>query len=80
MTASNELPKHPNIVLIISDQERATQHFSPGWEQENLPTSPASRQHGMTFNRAFCNACMCSPSPRWLPPDQRGQHPLCASE
>lgn len=62
MTASYELPQHPNLVLIISDQERATQHFPPGWEQENLPNLTRLKQHGMTFNRAFCNACMCSPS------------------
>ena len=62
MTASNELPQHPNLVLIISDQERATQHFPPGWEQENLPNLIRLKQNGMTFNRAFCNACMCSPS------------------
>jgi choline-sulfatase len=62
MTASNDLPKHPNLVLIISDQERATQHFPPGWERENLPNLTRLKKHGMTFNRAFCNACMCSPS------------------
>ena len=30
MTASNELPQHSNLVLILSDQEHATQHFPPG--------------------------------------------------
>lgn len=22
----------PNLLLILSDQERATQHFPPGWD------------------------------------------------
>jgi choline-sulfatase len=62
MTASNELPQHPNIVLILSDQERATQHFPKGWEEENLHNLTRLKKHGMSFNRAFCNSCMCSPS------------------
>jgi choline-sulfatase len=62
MSVSEQLPQHPNLVLIITDQERATQHFPPGWEEENLPNLQRLKRHGMTFNRAFCNACMCSPS------------------
>ena len=26
-----------NIVLFISDQERAIQHFPPGWSRRHLP-------------------------------------------
>ena len=59
---SEKLPQRPNLVLIITDQERATQHFPPGWEEENLPNMTRLKRHGMTFNRAFCNTCMCSPS------------------
>src|SRR4051794_31502711 len=62
MSVTEQLPQHPNLVLIITDQERATQHFPPGWEEENLLNLTRLKRHGLTFNRAFCNACMCSPS------------------
>jgi choline-sulfatase len=55
-------PRRPNLVLIMTDQERATQHFPPDWERDNLPNLTRLKRHGLTFNRAFCNACMCSPS------------------
>jgi choline-sulfatase len=51
-----------NVVLFISDQERATRHFPEGWEEENLPGMMRLREHGVSFERAFCNSCMCSPS------------------
>ena len=51
-----------NVILFLSDQERATQHFPEGWEAENLPGSMRLREHGLSFERAFCNSCMCSPS------------------
>ena len=51
-----------NVILFLSDQERAAQHFPEGWEAENLPGSMRLRAHGLTFARAFCNSCMCSPS------------------
>ncbi len=52
----------PNILLILTDQERATQHFPAGWEGSNLPTLTRLKRTGLAFSRAFCNACMCSPS------------------
>lgn len=51
-----------NVILFLSDQERAIQHFPPGWEERNLPGMTRLRQHGLSFPRAFCNSCMCSPS------------------
>jgi choline-sulfatase len=51
-----------NIVLFISDQERAIQHFPPNWLQRNLPGMRRLRRNGVSFERAFCSACMCSPS------------------
>lgn len=51
-----------NVILFLSDQERAVQHFPEGWEAENLPGSMRLREHGLSFERAFCNSCMCSPS------------------
>lgn len=54
--------KGMNIVLFITDQERAIQHFPPGWSQRNLPGFTRLQRNGLTFENAFCNACMCSPT------------------
>lgn len=51
-----------NIILFLTDQERAIQHFPPHWLRENLPGMRRLRQHGLSFERAFTNACMCSPA------------------
>ena len=51
-----------NIVLILTDQERGIQHFPPNWLRQNLPGMRRLRQHGLSFERAFTNACMCSPA------------------
>jgi choline-sulfatase len=65
MTFSQNLEKigqHPDIIVIITDQQRATQNFPPGWEEENLPNLTFLKKNGFSFDRAFCNTCMCSPS------------------
>jgi len=51
-----------NIVMFITDQERAIQHFPKGWAKDNLPGLTRLQQNGITFDNAFCCACMCSPS------------------
>lgn len=51
-----------NIILILTDQERAIQHFPPNWLRHYLPGMRRLRQHGLSFERAFTNACMCSPA------------------
>jgi choline-sulfatase len=51
-----------NVVLFITDQERAIQHFPPAWLRQNLPGMRRLRRHGLSFERAFTNACMCSPA------------------
>lgn len=57
-----QLPGDPDIILIITDQERATQHFPGNWEKDHLKTLAFLKQNGFSFDRAFCNTCMCSPS------------------
>lgn len=54
--------KHPNLLIIITDQERKVQHFPNGWEQKNLPNMTLLKQYGMDFEQAQCNSCMCTPS------------------
>src|SRR4051794_36779675 len=51
----------PNILLIITDQERRMQHW-PSSFLANLPAMQQLTNSGLTFNQAFTGACMCSPS------------------
>ncbi|MDX1414263.1 MAG: sulfatase-like hydrolase/transferase [Candidatus Promineifilaceae bacterium] len=52
----------PNILFIITDQERYPRHWPIGWAEANLPAHNRLSQHGLTFRRHFCSAAMCSPS------------------
>ncbi|MFD2572636.1 sulfatase-like hydrolase/transferase [Spirosoma soli] len=58
----NALPQKPNLLFIITDQDRGLMHFPPGWEEQNLTAMPRLRKNGLTFTQAFCSTCMCSPS------------------
>jgi len=51
-----------NVVMFITDQDRALQHFPPHWAEENLHGLTRLQRHGVTFNNAFTNSCMCSPA------------------
>ena len=51
-----------NVLVFLTDQQRAIQHFPPGWARRNLPGLTRLQQHGLTFENAFTNACMCSPA------------------
>ena len=51
-----------NVLVFLTDQQRAVQHFPPGWTQRNMPGLHRLQQHGITFENAFTNACMCSPA------------------
>lgn len=51
-----------NAILFLTDQERAIQHFPPGWSARNLPGMTRLRRHGLSFENASTNACMCSPA------------------
>jgi choline-sulfatase len=54
--------KGMNVILFITDQERAIQHFPPNWMRRNLPGMRRLRRHGLSFETACTAACMCSPS------------------
>jgi choline-sulfatase len=51
-----------NVLVFLTDQQRAIQHFPPGWARRNMPGVTRLQQHGLTFQNAFTNACMCSPA------------------
>ena len=52
----------PNIIILISDQQRAIQHFPEEWVQKNLPNLNRLKQTGITFKNAQTSTCACSPS------------------
>ena len=54
--------RRPNIVVLMTDQERVPMHWPAGWAEQNLPNRARLARHGLTFNNAFCAASMCSPS------------------
>jgi arylsulfatase A-like enzyme len=56
------LPEHPNLVLIITDQERAPMHWPDGFAESHLTSRNRLLRHGLSFDRAICNSTMCSPS------------------
>ncbi len=51
-----------NVLVFLTDQQRAVQHFPRGWTERNMPGLTRLQRHGMTFDNALANACMCSPS------------------
>ncbi len=57
-----ELPKKPNILIIITDQQRAVRHWPLGWAEENLPAMQRLMKHGLTFRNGYTNSCTCSPA------------------
>ncbi|GAB2661435.1 sulfatase-like hydrolase/transferase [Prescottella soli] len=57
-----ELPHRPNIVVVITDQERLPMFWPGGWPEQNLPNRKRLADTGLSFDNAFCNAAMCSPS------------------
>lgn len=60
--ALSHLPKKPNIVFLITDQQTSVPFMDPKWAKKNLPAMNRLRQSGLAFERAHCNSCTCSPS------------------
>ena len=64
----------PNLLLLITDQQRYPQHWpdEPGFMRELMPNDAELARTGLSFTRAFCNTCMCTPSRATL---YSGQYP-----
>ncbi len=56
------VPKAPNIIVLMTDQERHHVHWPAGWAAKNLPSLTRLKRHGLYFKRAYTAACQCSPS------------------
>ena len=50
-----------NILVFVTDQQRAVQHFPRRWVERDMPGLAQLQRTGLTFDNAFTNACMCSP-------------------
>ncbi|RVW05954.1 sulfatase-like hydrolase/transferase [Rhodococcus spongiicola] len=59
---SGGLPHRPNIVVLVTDQERDPMYWPQGWSEDNLPNRKRLADTGLSFDNAFCNSAMCSPS------------------
>lgn len=59
---AGQMIRRPNIILFITDQERAPMHWPAGWADENLPNRRRLVDNGLSFENAFCSTAMCSPS------------------
>ncbi len=57
-----DLPKRPNILILITDQQSARPHWPAGWEETNLPAMRRLKANGLTFRRGYTASCTCSPS------------------
>ncbi len=55
-------PARRNLILILTDQERAIQWFPSGWTDLHLPNYTALRNTGILFDRCCTNTAMCSPA------------------
>jgi choline-sulfatase len=51
-----------NVIIFLTDQQRALQWFPAGWAAANLPFQSALAATGVTFNRAYTNTAMCTPA------------------
>ena len=54
----------PNLVLLITDQQRAPQHWpeDSAWLDALAPNDAELRRTGFSFTHAFIATAMCSPS------------------
>ena len=41
-------PKRPNIIVLMTDQERHHMHWPPGWVEKNLPALQRLKRPGFT--------------------------------
>lgn len=57
-----DFSRRPNVLILITDQEREVMHWPDGWADANLPARRRLMSHGLHFTRAQCNTAACSSS------------------
>jgi choline-sulfatase len=57
-------PARPNLILLITDQQRTPQHWpaDPAWLAQLMPAEAELRRTGVSFEQACTATSMCSPS------------------
>jgi arylsulfatase A-like enzyme len=54
--------KKPNIIVILTDQERYPTHWPEGWAEKNLVSNQRLKKNGVFFTKAYTAASECTPS------------------
>jgi choline-sulfatase len=54
--------ERPNFLVLLTDQERWPMHWPQGFAEQYLTSWDRLKNHGLTFNRAYCPSTQCSPS------------------
>ncbi|CDR34210.1 sulfatase-like hydrolase/transferase [Criblamydia sequanensis] len=54
--------KKPNIIVILTDQERYPTHWPEGWAEKNLISNNRLSKNGIFFTKAYTAASECTPS------------------
>lgn len=52
----------PNLLILMTDQQRSAQHLPAGWVENHLPNLWRLMQTGVRFPNAMTNASPCSPA------------------
>lgn len=62
--AKNEIKKEkkPNIIVILTDQERYPAHWPEGFAEKNLVSNERLKKNGIFFQKAYTAASECTPS------------------
>jgi len=63
-SAAGSTGRPPNLLLILTDQQRQPQHWpeDPEWLKALIPADTELARTGVTFTEACTATCMCSPS------------------
>lgn len=61
-TQGEKKEKRPNIIVILTDQERYPTHWPEGFAEKHLVSNGMLRKHGLFFERAYTAASECTPS------------------
>ncbi len=58
----DKLGKQPNIVILLTDQQRHERDWPPEFAARYLPAMDRLKRNGLSFRNAFIAASACSPS------------------
>ena len=54
-----ELGRKPNIIIILTDQQREVRDFPAPWVEENLKSLKRLQKNGITYSRSYTNTSPC---------------------